>query len=57
MKQYDEEFKKKIVRLHIEEGRSLKSLADEYGASKAVISKWTQNVAKNAKKILVTKQN
>ena len=42
MKQYDEEFKKKIIRLHVEEGRSLKGLADEYGVSKAAISKWTK---------------
>jgi transposase len=42
MKQYDEEFKKKIIRLHLEEGRSLKGLADEYGASKAAIAKWTK---------------
>ena len=42
MKHYDEEFKKKIIRLHLEEGRSLKGLADEYGVSKAAISKWTK---------------
>lgn len=40
MKKYEEEFKKKIVRLHIEEARTLKSLTDEYGVSKAAISKW-----------------
>ena len=35
MNQHDEpEFKKKIVRLHLEEGRSLKGLAAEYGVSK-----------------------
>ncbi len=39
---YEPEFKKKIVRLHIEEGGSLKSLAEEYGVSKASISIWTQ---------------
>ena len=37
---YEPEFKKRIVRLHIEEGRSLKSLASEYGVSKASISIW-----------------
>ena len=31
-KQYEPEFKKKIVRLHLEEGRTLKGLAAEYGA-------------------------
>ena len=40
MKKYEEEFKKKIVRLHINEARTLKSLTSEYGVSKAAISKW-----------------
>ena len=34
-KHYEPEFKKKIVRLHLEKGRSLKSLATEYGISNA----------------------
>ena len=37
---YQFEFKKKIVRLHLEEGRTLRSLAEEYNVSKASISKW-----------------
>ena len=37
---YEPEFKKKIVRLHLEEGRTLKGLAEEYGVSKASISNW-----------------
>ena len=37
---YEPEFKKKIVRLHLEEGRTLKGLAEEYGISKASISNW-----------------
>ena len=37
---YEPEFKKKIARLHLEEGRSLKSLAAEYGVSHASISNW-----------------
>lgn len=41
-KNYESEFKKKIVRFHLEEGRSLKSLATEYGVSKASISNWTK---------------
>ena len=41
MKQrYENEFKKKIVRLHLEEGRTLVGLAAEYGVSKASISNW-----------------
>ena len=37
---YTPEFKKKIVRLHLEEGRTYKSIITEYGVSKASISKW-----------------
>ena len=40
-KHYETEFKKKIVRLHLEDGRSLKSLAAEYGVSHASISNST----------------
>lgn len=39
---YEPEFKKKIVRLYLEEGRSLKGLASKYGVSKAGISNWTK---------------
>ena len=39
-KHYEPEFKKKIVRLHLEEGRILKGLAAECGATKASISIW-----------------
>jgi transposase len=41
-RRYDEEFKKKIVRLHIEDSRTIKSLSEEYGVSKASISVWLQ---------------
>ena len=37
---YDERFKKNIVRLHIEEGRSIKSLVEEYGVSNSSVKKW-----------------
>lgn len=40
-KHYETEFKKKIVRLHLEDGRFLKSLAAEYGVSHVSISNWT----------------
>ena len=39
---YEPEFKKKIVRLHLEEGRSLKGLAAAYDVSKASISIWVK---------------
>ena len=37
---YTPEFKKMIIRLHEEQGRTYKSITDEYGVSKASISKW-----------------
>jgi transposase len=30
MASYNEEFKKRIVRMHLEEGRTIKSLSEEY---------------------------
>ena len=39
-KNYEEEFKKKIIRLHIEEGRTIKSLSLEYSISKSAVSYW-----------------
>ena len=52
---YEPEFKQQIVRLHIEEGRTYRSLTAEDGASKASICKWCkefsegcqQNASKN----------
>lgn len=41
---YETEFKKKIVRLHLEEGRTLVSLSEEYGVSKASISNWVNQL-------------
>lgn len=40
MSQHFESEFKKMVRLHFEEGRSLRSIAEEYGVSKASISNW-----------------
>ena len=37
---YPPELRKKIVRLHMEEGRTYKSIIAEYGVSKASVSKW-----------------
>lgn len=39
---YEPEFKRKLVRLHLEEGRSYKSLTQEYGVSISAISKWVE---------------
>lgn len=42
MKQYSDAMRKKIVIQHIQDGRTLKSLAVEYGVSKASISIWVR---------------
>ena len=42
MASYNEDTRKEIVRLHIEAGRSLKSLSEEYSVSKSGISNWVK---------------
>ena len=37
---YEPEFKKKLVRLHLEEGCTLQSLSAEYGVAKSSITIW-----------------
>lgn len=39
-KRYSLEFKKMIVRLHTEQKRTFNSLTEEFGVSKATITKW-----------------
>ena len=46
MKRYTDATRQKIVTLHISDGRTLRSLAAEYGVSKASISKWVQTCRK-----------
>ncbi len=46
MKHYPDETRQKIVRLHIQDGRTLKSLATEYGVSPASISNWVRHYRK-----------
>jgi len=43
MSQFTEEIKKKVVKQHIQDGRTIASLSAEYGASKAAISNWVHN--------------
>ena len=43
---YMPEFKRKIVRLHEEEGRTYKSITAEYGVSNANVSKWCSGFSK-----------
>ena len=44
---YTPEFKRKIIDLHKKCGRTYKSIADEYGMSKASISRWCSESQKN----------
>ncbi|MCE2200354.1 transposase [Streptococcus thermophilus] len=46
MKHYPDETRQKIVRLHIQDGRTLKSLAAEYGVFQASISNWVRHYRK-----------
>ena len=46
---YEQEFRKKIVRLHLEEGRTYKSITAEYGVSKASISKWCREFSEECR--------
>ena len=49
-KEYDEEFKKKIVHLHVQEGKTLMSLCDEYGIAKSTINGWCQKYSEECQK-------
>lgn len=42
-KQFEPEFKKKVVRLHLEEGHTIRALAAEFDVSKASISNWVNH--------------
>lgn len=46
---YEPEFKKKIVRPHIEQLWTYKSITNEYNVSKASISKWYHEFSKECK--------
>lgn len=56
-KHYEPEMKKKIVRLHLEEGRTLKSLSAEYGVSTASISNWISQFRKECQSNTEAKEN
>ena len=44
MASYDEEFKKRIVRMHLEQGRTIKSLSEEYHVSENGIGYMKENL-------------
>ena len=47
---YTPEFKKKIVRLREEEGRTMESIISEYGIAKSTISRWCKELREECQK-------
>lgn len=43
---YTPEFKKKIIRLRLEEGRTINSITKEYGISKESVRRWCREFQK-----------
>lgn len=48
-KAYEDKFKRKIVQLHLEAGRSIASLAREYNVCHSTISVWCKQFRKECK--------
>lgn len=46
---YEPEFKNKIIRLHLEDGRTLGSLSQEYNISKSTINSWIKKYREECK--------
>ena len=57
MFRYDTEVRKRIVRMHLEEGRTIRSLSDEYEVSKASISNWVKDYREECQKDRTTKED
>ena len=51
---YGPEFKRKLVRLHLEEGRTLQSLSAEYDATKASITIWCRKFSNECREQALT---
>ena len=51
---YEPEFKKKLVHLHLKEGRTLQSLSAEYGVAKASITIWCRKFSKECREQALT---
>ena len=56
MGSYNDESKKKIVRLYLENGQSLKSLSDEYNVFKSRISNWVKQYREECQNNTVAKE-
>ena len=50
MPYYEEEFKKKIVALKLNEGRSAVSIAAEYGIGRSTVSNWCKEFSEECRK-------
>lgn len=46
----DSELRSKIIQLHVQEGRTFKSLSDEYGYPASTISRWVRDYRQAAMK-------
>ena len=57
MSKYEQEFKKRMVRLHLEEGRTLLSLQKEYRVSKASITIWVKQFRNECQENKEAKEN
>ena len=58
MSSYEEEFKKRIVRMHLEEGRTIKKVCLRSATFPRTGSgTGLRNIAKNAQKILLQRKN
>jgi len=57
MASYNEETRKKIVRLHLEEGRSLKSLSEEFPYRNPESQTGSKNTVKNARQTPTQNKN
>lgn len=53
---YEKEVKEKIIRLHLEDGRTIKSLNEEYSLGKGIISYWMKQLRKECQINEVVKQ-
>ena len=51
MQTITEETKKKVVKLHIQDGRTIASLAAEYGICHATISNWIRAYREGCQKV------
>lgn len=45
---YDKEFKERIVKLRLVHGRTIQSLANEFGLGRGTVAQWVKDYCKNA---------